>query len=114
MPHFPNLSPNVPLCVDARSMKPSLREWAGGTESLIPRGSGGECNPTRQHEGTVASHHRLRLYAKVTQHFFRAPASNEADDVGVNASTQEGHGTRCSQGPSVDVGPSEAVGGLKD
>jgi hypothetical protein len=30
MPHFPNLSPNVlPLCVDARSMKPSLREWVG-------------------------------------------------------------------------------------
>jgi hypothetical protein len=46
--------------------------------------------PTGQHEGTVAS------YVKVAQYFIGAPASDEADGVGVDASTQEGHGTRRS------------------
>jgi hypothetical protein len=40
--------------------------------------------------------------------------SDEADNVCVNTAMQEGHGTRCLQGSSTHVGPSEAVGGPKE
>jgi hypothetical protein len=44
MSHFPNLSPSVPLCVDARSIMPSLREWVGGANTMVPRGWGAGCD----------------------------------------------------------------------
>jgi hypothetical protein len=42
------------------------------------------------HEGV---HEQVGLEMEVAKHFIRAPATNEMDDVGVNAGAKEGHGT---------------------
>jgi hypothetical protein len=56
-----------------------------------------------EHEAGKVAHNRLGLKVKVPEHFVRAPASNEADDVGVNVGKEKGHCTAGAEGSSIDV-----------
>jgi hypothetical protein len=46
---------------------------------------------------------RVSLNVEVPEHFVRAPATKEANFVGVDLGTEEGHGTTQSEGSGRDV-----------
>jgi hypothetical protein len=58
---------------------------------------------TVEHFGGEALHESISLEVEVAQHFVGTPSADEADDVGVDVSTEEGHGARGSERPSGDV-----------
>jgi len=45
--------------------------------------------PSRKHTLGVIAHKRVSLDVEVPEHFVRAPAADEADDVGVDAGQEE-------------------------
>jgi hypothetical protein len=58
------------------------------------------------------------LQVKVAKHFTRAPATDKANDVGVNANTEEGHGaartkTAGRNAKGVDAKREEEGGGAE-
>ena len=56
-----------------------------------------------EHEPGEVAHDRLGLKVEVPEHFIRAPAANESDDVGINSGEKEGHGTTHPKGAGCDV-----------
>jgi hypothetical protein len=59
-------------------------------------------------------HDGLRLHVQVAEHFVGPPSANEADDVGIDLGTQQGHGPCSTQRARTDVRWEEAeLGGIK-
>jgi hypothetical protein len=57
-----------------------------------------------QHAGGKVAHYGFSLDMQISKHLVGAPASEEADDIGVHLCAQEGHRARGTKGPSGDVG----------
>jgi hypothetical protein len=56
-----------------------------------------------EHATGMVPHNRFGLNGEVVEHFIQVPAANKADDVGINASTQKGHGTSCMKTMGGDI-----------
>lgn len=56
-----------------------------------------------EHPGRKITHDGLGLDMEVTKHFVRSPASDEADQVGIDVSAEESHCTRGPEGPGRNV-----------
>jgi hypothetical protein len=50
---------------------------------------------------------------KVTEHLIRAPAADQADNVGVDVGKEKGHGTTSAKGLGVDISRKEANAGTE-
>ena len=66
-----------------------------------------------EHKPCEVSHDGLHLKMKITEHFIRPPASNQADDIGVNLGQEKGHGATGMKGVGSDVGWEETNGGAE-
>ena len=60
------------------------------------------------HQASKALHDWLRLEVEVTEHLVRAPATKQAEKVGINPQDKKGHGPRGTEAASGDVGRRQA------
>ncbi len=77
----------------------SLWDEVVGNEGV---GSGGE------HTMGVVPHERVSLDVQITEHFVRAPLTNEADDVRVNLGQEKGGRASSTETSCRDFGRKEA------
>jgi len=66
-----------------------------------------------EHKAGEVAHDRLGLKMQVTEHLIRAPAADQADNVGVDVGKEKGHGTTSAKGLGVDIGRKEANAGTE-
>jgi hypothetical protein len=57
-----------------------------------------------KHKASEVAHDRLGLKMKVTKHFIRAPAADQADNICVDVGKEKGHGATGAKGVGVNVG----------
>ena len=92
-----------------------LRCWS---QTQNGNGGGGERLVREQGEGAVLHHGsgqirgvRQGLDMEVTEHFVRAPATHQPDDVGVDPGTEQCHGAASAKAASGDAGGIDVEGG---
>jgi hypothetical protein len=56
-----------------------------------------------EHEAGKVAHDGLHLKVKIAKHFVRAPATDEADNIGINVSKEKGHCPTSAKGLCSDV-----------
>jgi len=64
-----------------------------------------------EHMGGKITHDRFGLYMQIAQHGVRAPATQQLDDVAIDAGAQEGHSTGGPERTCQNVAREEAKGG---
>ena len=67
-----------------------------------------------EHAGREIPHHRFSLHVEVAQHFVRAPATEQTNDITVDMGTKESHGARGPQRAGGNVFRGEAIQGAQE
>ena len=67
-----------------------------------------------KHGGGETGHHWLRLDVEVAIHLVRAPATDQANAIAINAGAHEGHRTASASGAGRDVGSGVDGVGMQD